>query len=567
MATAAVGERPVAAPRTRGLAGKLAIWALVAVLAYLVVVPLVRLQALAFEDGAAAYRTVYGEEGIGHTIRMTVLLAIGSLVIALVMGTGLAWAAMLLPRRLRLLRVLPILPIVVPGIASVLGWSFLFSPRPGYLNALLRHLPWWNDLTEGPVDIYTMPWIIIVTGLALTAFVYLFASSAFENINGELVDAARMNGGGLFVFRTVILPLIRPALVYGGAIALMIGLGQFTPPLLLGRNAGISVLTTDMYYAAAQEPPDYAAAAAIGSPLLLFGIAIVVVQKLLLGDQSRFVSHGGGKGGMRPAARSSKLAVLAIALYGVVATALPIAALLIVALSGFWSGDIDPSTWKLTTLRSVVEQPVVLDAIRTSVIVASVAVVLSLALGFLTASILLRRRTHRVARQLLDFVVALPLSIPAVIFGVGFLLTYTQKPLVLYGTRWVMILVYVTLMLPFATRMALSGLITLGATYAEASRVSGAGPVRTALQIVLPLLRPTLGGAAALTFVLLANEFAASVLVRSATTQVMGTILFDYYNNGSYPFVASVALVMVAVTTLGVLIAVVIGGPSVFKRL
>ena len=38
-----------------------------------------------------------------------------------------------------------------------------------------------------------------------------------------------------------------------------------------------------------------------------------------------------------------------------------------------------------------------------------------------------------------------------------------------------------------------------------------------------------MGGAAALMFVLLTHEFAASVLVRSSTTQVMGTVLFDRY--------------------------------------
>ena len=42
------------------------------------------------------------------------------------------------------MRILPILPIVVPFVACVLGWTFLLSPRPGYLNALLRHLPWWT---------------------------------------------------------------------------------------------------------------------------------------------------------------------------------------------------------------------------------------------------------------------------------------------------------------------------------------------------------------------------------------------------------------------------------------
>ena len=61
-------------------------------------------------------------------------------------------------------------------------------------------------------------------------------------------------------------------------------------------------------------------------------------------------------------------------------------------------------------------------------------------------------------KEILDFIVAMPLSIPAAIFGVGFLLTYTNDPFVLHGTPWVVILVYVTFMIPFSTRMQLSGL-------------------------------------------------------------------------------------------------------------
>ena len=187
---------------------------------------------------------------MADTITTTVALAFGSLVIALVLGTALAWAATRLPPRLSVLRALPILPIVVPAVASVIGWSFLLSPRPGYLNALMRQLPWWSDLDSGPLDVYTMPWIILITGFGLTAFVYLFVSTGLQNINSELIEAAQVSGSRpLGVFFRVTLPLLRPVLVYGGGVALLLGLGQFTGPLLLGRQAGISVLTTDMYLA------------------------------------------------------------------------------------------------------------------------------------------------------------------------------------------------------------------------------------------------------------------------------------------------------------------------------
>jgi iron(III) transport system permease protein len=548
-------------------APRLALIAFIGVVGYLTIVPLARLQYLALEDGASAYREAYSRPDAWQTVRWTIFLGLGSLAIALVLGTGLAWAASSLPRRLRLLKVFPILPIILPAVAYVLGWAFLLSPVPGYLNQLLRHLPWWSGNFEGPFDIYTLPWIIIITGLALASFVYLFVSAGLENISDELIEAAYVSGSSRAgVFFRVVLPLLRPALVYGTGVALLLGLGQFTAPLLLGQNEGVTVLTTDMYLQTQAIPPQYGLAAAIGSPLLVFGIFVLFVNRVLLGDLSRFITHG-GKGGFRPSARGSWGSAAAIIVYGLVTTILPIAALTIVSLSKFWTGSFDTSTWTLDSWREIATASGVKPAIWNSIYLSVAAAAITLPISYVAAIFLRNRRQHRIAGPILDFVVAMPLSIPAVIFGVGFLMTYTNEPFVLYGTRWVLILVYITLMIPFATRMLLSGLAALGDSYSEAARVSGAGLLRTHVSILIPLLRPTIGGASALMFILLTHEFAASLLVRAPTVQVMGTILYDYYENGGYPLTAVISLVMVGVTTAGVLVALLIGGSEAFKKL
>ena len=49
--------------------------------------------------------------------------------------------------------------------------------------------------------------------------------------------------------------MIRPSMFYGGAVALLIGLGQFTAPLLLGRPGNVQVLTTEIYYALCKRTP------------------------------------------------------------------------------------------------------------------------------------------------------------------------------------------------------------------------------------------------------------------------------------------------------------------------
>jgi iron(III) transport system permease protein len=565
-----ISTRPranTAAPAVlRSLATRLGLAALCAVIGYLVLAPLVNLQVKAFSDGAEGYRQAFSVSGIGHIVLNTVGLAAGSVAVALVLGTLLAWAGSRLPRRLRFLRIFPILPLVLPAVAAVVGWAFLVSPRPGYLNASLRHLPFWSGRTEGPFDVYSIEWIVLITGFSLSAFVYVFVTSGLRNIGDDLQEAARVSGSGsLKAFFTVTLPLLRPSLIYAAGVVLLLGLGQFTAPLLLGGTGGVQVITTEMYRQVSQTPVEYGAAAALGSPLLIAGFIVVLTQKRLLGGESRFVTHTGK--GFRSEAEPSIFAVIVIVLYALVSSVLPICALTFVALSPYWTGKLSFDSLSLENFSSLLAKPEATSAIVNSVTFSLAAVAITLPLGFIVACVLIRGRRYRVMRVILDFLVSMPLGIPAVIFGAGFLITYTSRPFVLYGTPWVMILAYVTLMIPFATRMQLSTLLALGQGYIEAARVSGAGVIRTYATVVLPLMRSSLSGSAALLFVLLTHEFTASLLVRSSTTRVMGTLLYDYWHNGSYPMVATVALVMTVVTGAGVGVAVLLGGSETLNKM
>ncbi|MCJ0979636.1 ABC transporter permease subunit [Rhodococcus sp. ARC_M12] len=574
MATAVDTERPASAeaPGKRSLTvsptwrARIGYVAVLAILAYLVVLPMVKLQMLAFEDGAAGYRSQYGRFDIGVTLRTTVALALGSLVIAMVLGTLLAFAASRLPAKLGWLRVIPILPIVMPAVASVVGWAFLLSPGPGYLNVVLRLLPWWSGSDSGPIDVYTVPWIIVLTGFGLTSFVYLFVSSGMQNISSEHLEAAQVSGSSTVgIFFKIVLPLLRPSLIYGGGIALLLGLGQFTGPLLLGANTGVKVLTTEMYRRVSESPSDFAAAAAAGSPLVIFGLVLVLAQKALLGNQTRFVTHGGKA--FAPSTGKATWATVTIVVFALFALVIPLVGLIIVSLTPYWSGSLSLSLLTLDNFRALMDTTAVVESVLTSVLTSLGAVAICIPLGYLMANLLVRGRRFRILALIADLMTALPLGIPAVIFGVGFLLTYTEPPLILYGTRTVIILVYIVLMLPFSTRMQMTAMLSLGNTYTEASATSGASPFVTNIRIMLPLMRPTILSAVALMFILLTHEFAASLLVRASTTQVMGTLLFDMWQNGSYPLVAAMALLMTAVTTIGVAAAMLVGGRNVLSKL
>jgi iron(III) transport system permease protein len=156
---------------------------------------------------------------------------------------------------------------------------------------------------------------------------------------------------------------------------------------------------------------------------------------------------------------------------------------------------------------------------------------------------------------------------PAAMFGFAFLFSYSGEPFRLYGTVWIVVIAYVTLMLPYAIRPQLSAMLATGGEYAEASRVCGGGTLRTALEVTLPLVRTGVGVAASLIVIMVFHEFAASIMVVSPQSQVMGTLLFEFWYSGTAPSVAVIALTMVAVTSLGVGTALAVGGSRAFESL
>ncbi len=507
-------------------------------------------------------RRMVDDPRFGETLLTTVTLAGGSVAIAVVLGTALAWAAHRLPSRRRALGLIPLFPLLLPQLPLVIGYAFLLSPTAGYLNQALRTLPGLGHLREGPIDIYTRPWIVIVGGIYLTAFVYLFVYDALGRIDPELLDAAAVSGARpVRVLVEIVLPVLRPALLYGAATATLLGLGQFAAPLLYGRQAGVSVLTTEMYHRTSSAPVDFPLAAAYGLPIVVVSLGLLVVQWLALRDGLRFVAAP-AQGGRTPAA-GGRLASWSLVLYGVVGAVLPLAALLVVAVSPVWTRDVDPSAWTLEHVRTVLfERSDVVEAVRNSLTYALATMVALLPLSYVLAALVHRRRTRLAG--LVELVVSLPLGVPAVIMGTGFLFAYTVSPLRIYGTPLALVLVYATIMLPFAVRLQLAARANLVPELGQAAAVSGAGPLRRALTIELPLLRPALGAAAALVVVLATHEFAASLLVRSSETQVMGTVLYDLWSFGSYPETAVMALVMFVVTGAGVALALLLGGRATF---
>jgi iron(III) transport system permease protein len=496
----------------------------------------------------------------------TVRLTAGTVVIAVVLGTVLAWFAHCLPPSRRWLSFIPLFPLIMPPLAVVVGYYFLFNHQVGYVNNVLRKLPVFHAAT-GPVDVQSFAAITVVSGLVFSAFMFLFVRSSMAQIQQDFIDAAVVSGAGpLKVFFKVVLPVIRPGLVFGALTVVLLAIGQFTVPLLLGRASNVNVLTTAMFNAINRYPTRYDIAAAYGLPIVFAGLAFIAFQRWMLRDSSRFETTG-GKGGGRPLTHNGWAAQLFLAVYGLLTVVLPVFAIGVVSVQPFWNPTIRVEDFTLEHYREVLfRREELVATIQHSVSYAVLTVLVILPLAFVAARAIYRRREQPIIGLLQELIISLPLGIPAVIMGTGFLLFFVGAPFGLYGSHLSMIITYSVIMLPFVTRMQLAAMNNLGPTLSDAATVHGANWLTRSLRIELPLLRPALGSGAALAILLISHEFSASVLIRSRETQVMGTILYDLWTFGSYAETAVMAVLMCVITLVAVGVALFIGGSSSIGR-
>ncbi|MDO5648203.1 iron ABC transporter permease [Paracoccus sp. (in: a-proteobacteria)] len=153
----------------------------------------------------------------------TAILAVGTGLLAAMMGTGSAWLVSMydFPGR-RWLEWLLLLPLAVPAYIGAYALAD-FLDYSGPVQTALRAFFGWETARD-----YWFPRIrsieaaIIVLGAALYPYVYLLTRAALHEQSGSAYEVARALGTGPWgLFRRVGLPLARPAIVAGAAIAMM----------------------------------------------------------------------------------------------------------------------------------------------------------------------------------------------------------------------------------------------------------------------------------------------------------------------------------------------------------
>lgn len=463
----------------------------------------------------------------------------------------LAWLSERTDARIGLVAdTLPLLPFVLPSISGAIGWVLLLSPTSGLLNAALRELlaPLGYENRRGPFDIYSYGGLIFIYTLYQVPFAYMMIASALRNLDPSLEQQSRVAGAGVFrTLRRVTMPAVLPSL--GAATMLMIwhGFALYSVPVVIGTNPQIEVLSVRIVKLLTfTYPADVPGA--VGLSLFVvatIGLAWFAQGRILRGNRYATIGGKGGLGGApirlgrwRPLGRAFFVA------YVLLAAVLPLAALLVVALNGFWTPFLDWSSFSLRLFDKVLFENRTMQR----------SLINSLGLGFVGATIgmlvaammanLLRNRGGVVLRTL-DAAVKLPAALSGIVIGVGFVLAFAGPPFNLGGTLAILLLAYLVQFMPKASVAAEAAAAQVGGELTEAARVGGSGSARAFFRVSLPLMVPGLVAGWAMLFVQMAGDLTVTVILSGLKNIVVGFQILDiFHGGGSFAELAALALVL-----------------------
>ncbi|MFF8097820.1 carbohydrate ABC transporter permease [Streptomyces sp. NPDC016675] len=254
--------------------------------------PMVREFLLAFQTtdqgevswvGLDNLRTVFNDPAFWQAWRNTLLFT----VLALVLGFAVPFVVALVINELRhgkgYLRLLVYLPVMLPPVAAVLLFKYLYDPGYGLLNELLGSVGLPEQQWLQDPDLSMLSVVVASTWMNMggAALIYL---AALQGIPGELYEAAELDGAGLLrKIWHVTIPQTRLILALMLLMQVIATMQVFVEPFLLTGGAGPEGSTTTVVYLIYQYAfnfNNYGAAAALGLLLLvlLAGVSAVYVR-------------------------------------------------------------------------------------------------------------------------------------------------------------------------------------------------------------------------------------------------------------------------------------------------
>ncbi|WP_329012897.1 iron ABC transporter permease [Micromonospora rifamycinica] len=483
-------------------------------------------------DGVANYTEFVTGTGVARSALLTsLMISAASVLLCGIVGVAMAFLLkrFSFPGR-RLIEAIILVPAALPPLIGAISFQLLYS-ETGILPRGLQHLLG----TENPVLPFTgIGGVLVVHTFTMYPFFYLAASAALVGMDPSVEEAAyNLGASRVRVWRTVLLPMLTPALVSASLLVFMTSLASYTAPLLFGVDR---TMTMQIYINRTNGDlpmaSTYASVLAVSSVLFLLGMRWYEGRRSYRSQSKGVASHR--REITNPLGKW--LALVASVLATMVLLA-PVATIALVAFSrdGSWTTEVIPAEYTMQNFVTIFSDPGAYRPILNSLQMSLLATVGCVVVGVLIAYAV--RRLDFRGRGLLDVAVMLAWALPGTVVAINLISAFSTGNAfsfgqVLIGTFWIMPLAYFVRFLPLVFRSSSATLAQIDPSLEEAARNLGAPWWRAFGTVTLRLMLPGVLAGALLAFVNGVGEFVASVLIYTSETAPISVEI----NNRMYSF-------------------------------
>ena len=492
----------------------------------------------------AAVRKLLTDSYYGRTLWFTLWQAVASTLLTLLLALPAAYvfATYHFPYK-QTLRTISTLPFVLPTVVVANAFTALIGPN-GILNTSLQTI---FALDDPPIDIDQTIWMILLAHVFYNYSVALrIISTYWQRLNPELTSAAATLGASpRQLFRTVTLPLLRPAIMAAGALVFIFTFTSFGVVLILG-GPRFATLEVEIYRQAVNIF-DLPVAAALSLFQIVFTFVLMAIYTR---TQSQITAGSAERTTIaRPIqTRRDRWIVGSNLLIMFTLLATPLLALVIKSIAWGESSLLLYYSKLFENERGSVFYVPPIEAVRNSLLFALFAMLIALVVGLVSAYLV------KEGNRWLDPLFMLPLATSAVTLGFGYIIALDEPPLNLRNSLALIPIAHALVATPFVIRTVLPALRNISPAVREAASTLGADPQRVWLTIDWPLLRRVLIVAAVFAFTISMGEFGATVFVARPDSPTMPTAIFRFLGRpGAVNFGQAVAMstLLMLVCTVG----------------
>jgi len=434
---------------------------------------------------------------------------------------------------------LAVLPLVLPSFVSAYALLLLFG-RAGIVTQAFE------SLGLPVASIYGTPGIVLVYVLTLYPYVLLPSVAGLKALDVSVEEASQNLGASRWrTFWHVTFPIVIPSILAGALLVFIETLENFGVPFVLAEDKPVMAVEAYKLFVG-ETDTNPASAGVLGVFLVLSTTLAVVIQRRYLGRR-RFATGARRSPPLIEVGRGWRALATAYCWGVVLASLVPFFAVIVISFMEYRGPVLHPN-FSLENYAELFRRS--LRPLENTLMLATLAACAAALLGVPIGYVVTRHRTRLTA--LLDIVATLPFAVAGTILGIGLIISFNSGWLVLTGGWLIMVIAYTVRKLPFSVRASSAILHQIDPSLEEASINLGVSPLQTFVRLLVPLMLGGIVGGMVLTWVAVAAELSATVVLYSGQWQTLTVVMFQALEGTGAGLAAATASLLIFFTVVPV---------------